>query len=357
MNGAVALQLCLFLLGSGVQGAAPPAQTATDDPSFSFVVLGHIRGDARADLNYLLGELLDEVRALEPDLVVLTGDMIWGDVRNNPADSAAVVSEWERLDSALTTLDAPVYRVPGNHDINDLVTRDIYFERYGPLPRAFSYGGYRFILLSSAWIPEDGDRGKGRFVRGAPLDSAQKAFLAEELSRSGDYRGAFVFTHHLLWWEDDAPWWTEVHPLLAGGEVRAVFSGEYGPMKFSHLERDGIEYFQSGIEPDVRVGMLRAREASRLLSQQFDNYLYVTVTGDSLDIEVRTVGETSSGHYTPQRWRSVHKYEQEESLFARAWAAVGTPRRLTGLALLTVLGWVGGLITARLWSRRRPASG
>ena len=50
----------------------------------------------------------------------------------------------------------------------------------------------------------------------------------------------FLLMHHMLWWKEDAPWWAQVHPLLLGTNVRAVFAGDYGPMKFSHLRRDAI---------------------------------------------------------------------------------------------------------------------
>ncbi|MFQ5691404.1 MAG: metallophosphoesterase family protein, partial [Gemmatimonadota bacterium] len=167
----------LLLLGAGTAPASdhpaiarttlPPegvgrstAVQADSSASFSFVVLGHLRGLRDGSLAYNLAELLDEVRELKPDFAVLTGDLIWGDTQTNPADSLRVVSEWNALDSALATLHTPIYRVPGNHDINDLVTRDIFFDRYGSIPRAVDVHGSRLILLGSGWIPADGDRRK-----------------------------------------------------------------------------------------------------------------------------------------------------------------------------------------------------
>ena len=113
--------------------------------------------------------------------------------------------------------------------------------------------------------------------------------------------------HHLLWWEEeDAPWWQIIHPILVGGDVRAVFSGDYGPEKFSHMRRNGIDYFQSGIAPDPSLGMLLGHEWHRVSAQQFDNFLYVSVAGREVNVDVRTIGEVSSGHFTPQHWRSVY---------------------------------------------------
>ncbi len=275
--------------------------------SLAFVVIGHIRGDARGGLHWRIEELLDEVRALDPAFAVLTGDMIWGDVQSEVTDSAGVVAEWEELDAALATLGIPIYRVPGNHDIAGLVTRDIYFDRYGRLPQVVDIGRIRLLLLSSAWIPEDGDTRKRVRIRGQQLDSAQVEFVRAALADTTAYDHAFVAMHHLLWWEDDdAPWWREVHPILAAAGVRAVFSGDYGPAKFSHLERDGVQYYQSGVSPDPSVEILRNHEWNRILAQQFDNFLQVAVAGPTVEVEVHTIGEVSTGHFTPNRWRAVY---------------------------------------------------
>ncbi len=286
-------------------GEAARGAEATD--TLAFVVLGHIRGDRNGGLHWRIDELLEEVRSLDPAFAVLTGDMIWGDIESEVTDSTGVVAEWEELDAALSTLGIPIYRVPGNHDIAGLVTRDIYYERYGRLPQMVDIGRVRLLLLSSAWIPEDGDTRKRVATRGQQLDSAQVEFVRTALADTTAYDHAFVAMHHLLWWEaEDAPWWREVHPILATARVRAVFSGDYGPAKFSHLERDGVEYYQSGVSPDPSIGILRGHEWNRILAQQFDNFLYVTVDGPRLDVEVHTIGEVSTGHFTPDRWRAVY---------------------------------------------------
>ncbi len=304
---AVSLALAGPAAGHDVATGEDGARSHQARDTVGFVVLGHIRGDARGGLHWRIDELLGEVRALEPAFAVLTGDMIWGDVQSEVTDSAGVVAEWEELDAALATLGIPVYRVPGNHDIAGLVTRDIYHERYGRLPQVVDIGRIRLLLLSSAWTPEDGDTRKRVRIRGLPLDSAQVEFVRAALADTTAYDHAFVAMHHLLWWEDaDAPWWREVHPILAAVGVRAVFSGDYGPAKFSHLERDGVQYYQTSVSPDPTIDILRAHEWNRLLAQQFDNFLSVTVAGPSVDVEVHTIGEVSTGHFTPDRWRAVY---------------------------------------------------
>jgi 3',5'-cyclic AMP phosphodiesterase CpdA len=330
-------------------GAAPAA-----DSAYSFVVVGHVRRDGNGGiLHPRLGELIERIRKLNPDLVFLTGDMVWGDVENNPSDTATVEREWRALDSALAGLPMPVHRVPGNHDISDLGTRDLYFRRYGRLPQVVEFRGSRFILLSSAWIPADGDTLHAPYTRPKALDPAQVSFLRAELGRPGPFAHTFVFQHHILWWDPDAPWWAEVHPLMAQHGVAAVFAGDYGPLKYSFTEKDGVRYYQSSIEGDVSLGIVREMISSRLLERQFDNFLHVRVRGPVVDVEVRTVGETSSGKFTPDHWREVDLWEPPvPPITTRVWKVVGSPRRLAGLGVFAAGIFAAGWLAGR-WTRRR----
>lgn len=338
---------------AGALLAAGPARADQAADSTRFVVLGHIRGGADG-LNPRLGELLAEVRALRPAFVVLTGDIIWGDVMQPPTDPDRLRHQWEAVDSALSGLGVPVHRVPGNHDISDLASRDVWRERYGPIPAAVTERGLRLLLLSSAWIPGDGDTSASPHIRGVDLDAAQVAWLADELAQRPAAQPVFVFMHHLLWWQEPGGrWWTEVHPLLARAGVAAVFSGDYGPLKFSTLKRDGVRYYQSSIETPVALALLRNRISSRVLSSQFDNYLSVDVVGGQARVTVQTVGEESSGEFTPERHRAITAPGPEPEarpLWRRAWDLVGSPARLSALGGLALLAFGAGFLVGR---RRR----
>lgn len=338
-----------FLLPGVLLGilCAAPLGAQNVDP-WSFVVLGHIRGWNNA-LHPRLGELLDEVRFLRPDLVVLAGDQIWGDMGQIPRRRAVVEREWGDLDSALATVGAPRIQVPGNHEINDLVTRDVYRERFGELPRSLTIRNVRFLLLNSVWIPEDGDTTVARNIRGVDIDSAQVRWLREELARPDAPTHTVVVLHHLLWWQgDEEPWWREIHPLLRAADVRAVFSGDHGPLKFSHMERDGVAYYQVSIGGDPSLGMLRIRPPSRTLAAQFDAFLRVQVEGPTFTVGVETTGEVSSGHFTPHHYREVHEFRPPPPpRLERLWEAINSPARLAALGLL-ILGSIGlGVVIGR----------
>ncbi|MEP6999701.1 MAG: metallophosphoesterase [bacterium] len=326
-------------------GAPLAAQQGPTGSTYSFVVLGHLRG-GKDGPNPKLPEVLDKVRGLKPAFVVLTGDAINGDAEHNPAVAATVLKEWSYLDSALATLGVPVYRVPGNHEIQDLTTRDIYWQRYGKLPQVKTFGKTRLLLLSAVYTPADGDTSKMRDLRGVDLDSTQVKWLKTELGKPG-FEHTFAFMHHLLWWEaDTSAFWREVHPLFVKGKVDALFSGDYGPLKFSTMTKDSVRYFQTSIEGSPSLSMLQKRLKSRLLSSQFDNFLEVKVNGPKVDVAVHTVAEVSSGFFTPEHYNAVDVAVQPKELTQREkiWAVFGSTKRLIGLALVILLligtGWV-----------------
>jgi 3',5'-cyclic AMP phosphodiesterase CpdA len=327
------------------------------DKHFSFVVLGHIRGDDHGKMSPLLDELLAKVRKHEPDMIFLTGDMIWGYFHKITPNADVIKRDWERLDAALAQLGVPVYRVPGNHDIHDPVTRDVYFARYGELPQAFTFRGSRFLLLNSSLMLEGKEAlplERYQHLRGKQLGSKQIEFIRKELSGNHQYDNVFLFMHHLLWWhQEEAAWWRDVHPLLVGRNVRAVFGGDFGPMKFSHMRRDEIDYIQSSMEGIPSIERLRSWNSSRLLSQQFDNYLYVKVNGPHVAVEVQTIGAVSLGNFTPQRWRAVDEYEPP--LMTRVWNVIGNSQRLMALAVSILVCFFSGFVAALIIKRYKKA--
>lgn len=339
----------------GVINLPSQGQAAED---FDFVVLGHIRGGDDHQLHNRLGELIGRVREIDPDLIILTGDIIWGDYHNFDRTPDVLHAEWDAIDSAFAPIGVPVLRVVGNHDVSDLVSRDVFRARYGEPTQVFDTAGIRFVLLSSAWIPEDGDTAHNRFIRGQPIQDVQLQWLQSVLEDPQDPDRTFVFLHHLLWWQrEKGPWWQEVHPLLLEHGVRAVVSGEYGPLKYSHRARDGIDYFQTSLGGDPSVRLLRSAESNRVLAAQFDNFLHVSLRGDETSFEVVTLGEMSSGHFSPQQYVDVFiAPDDPQPLWTRVWQVLGSPARLTALGLALAFSFLAGVLVARGRDALRPGS-
>ena len=359
------LAACLFvvtLLAGPAAGQAPPGR-------FSFAVVGHIRGNSDDELHPLIDELIEQLRQLKPDILFLTGDLIWGSVPLGLADPAVVRAQWDRLDAKLATLGIPIYRVPGNHDIHEPVTRDVFRERYGELPRTVVFRGTRFFLLNSTFVAPGNDTVPlsmklGKTVR---LDSVQVDFVREALLRES-FSHNFLLMHHVLWFNEDDPWWQEMHPALAKQGVDAVFAGDQGPTIYTHLKRDGVEYFRSALNANAHKPLKLGAVDPLLRWLQFETFLFVKVDGPAVTYDVHTVGALTSPVFSPERWREVFgpgrdpgryydpanpptepQRSAEPSLRARIWRLVGSPRRLAAIVLFAVLVFSAGVIVGRRW--------
>ena len=371
---------------------ADPITGQTGPPDhFSFVVAGHVRGNSDAALHPRLDELLDEIARLEPDLLFLTGDMIWGSLPQTLTDRSVVEGQWRRLDAKLSELGIPAYRVPGNHDIHDPITRDVFMERYGKYPRSVVHGNARFFLLNSTYTPKGDEPVPVRLKMGKTLrlDAAQVRFIRDELSAK-TYDHEFLLMHHVLWWHEDDPWWEEVHPLLVEHGVRAVLAGDLGPTMYTHLQRDGVEYYRSivsaSVEKPLDVYSESAAAAALIEGLQFENFLHVSVEGDKVQYEVGIIGATTSDAFAPDRWReafgaglgpgryydpatfvreltSAVSGSQPErgspvvAILRRGWELFGTPRRLALLMVVVAMSFASGVLVGKARRSTGESSG
>jgi hypothetical protein len=123
------------------------------------------------------------------------------------------------------------------------------------------------------------------------------------------------------------------------------------------MKRDGIDYLQSSIA-DIQMEFQRRHWRHRMIAQQFDNYLDVTVNGQQVVIDVGTIGEISSGHFTPQSWREMLTGEppRQEPLLTRIqnalWELIENPRRLVGFASVVLIAFLAGIAVTIIWHRR-----
>lgn len=337
------------------RGEPEVGATVTDAEAFSFMVWGHPRGraDGRPPLHF--EEILKRIDDLDPDLLVLTGDMIYGAIRAAPEDVARIVrDDFERLDAALAELGIPVFPLPGNHDVHNLATRDVYLERYPEPPYAFTRARTRFVMLDSVGIRQRAD--DTRPYWGAdplPFDAAQLAFLENELSGADAYDHFFVFLHHAdPWVEADGFWWKDLHPRIRGSKVRAVFSGSPWSFKYAHLEEDGIHYILSATESTASVRQLAGETRINHLgaNRQPDTLQRVRVDGERFDIETIVVGALDTDGLSPRFWDAVEEARPEAGPFVQRFRqALRSPRRIAafllvyGAVALTLGVLIGGL--------------
>ena len=195
------------------------------------------KSPAFAHSDSLMKAAITTANALNPDLVVITGDLV-----DNPGD--AVQDSIYRV--RLSELQVPYYAVPGNHDYFGFTEekRQAYISHRGYDRFSFTHKGCAFIGMDSNCI-KDG-------VEDA--ENEQWEWLEKELSKAGRCKYTFIFLHCPVIREDmDEPedyfnFSVEKRRKYIGlfkkYGVDAVFAGhchqEYAG------EHDGIRFFTAG---------------------------------------------------------------------------------------------------------------
>jgi hypothetical protein len=348
---------------------------------FSFVVWGHPRGSSDGVPPLHFEEILERIEQLQVDFLIVTGDVILGGGQRRalpPEELDVIRSDWQRFDAGVSRLEIPVYVTPGNHDIHSIPTRDIFLEHYKKPPYAFSFKGSRFILLDTVGVDQQSARSTGNeppWWDGGPqpFDESQMNFIRSEIEKQDEYQHLFMFMHHVTPWRDSAGfWWRDVHPILRGGRVRAVFSGTPSEHKYLHHVQDDIHYILSctlrprGIdffrnllggrwEADRRRAGLKTPPFSNLdiwsINNQLDNIQHVRVDGDKIKIETIVVGAWNSPAASPRFWDEV-KQASPEPFEYRVLRRIGSSRRLLFVTgIFGVVCLMTGIIIATLWRR------
>ncbi len=210
--------------------------------------------------------IMRELRLLRPDVVLYTGDRIWGF-----GDTAQEIrNAYDRFRALVATTDVPFYAVPGNHECQSDEAAIALLEEQGvQLYGSFDVGAYHLIGLHT-----------DEFCREGRVTGEQLGWLEADLAAHTDAAAIFVFMHRPLhsWFQgdfnpDDAE---RLHDLFRRHGVRAVFAGH--DHFFDLNERDGIAYYTTG----GGGGTLYAQPPRG----GFSHYLLVRVDGESFEVDV-----------------------------------------------------------------------
>src|SRR5271154_107966 len=93
---------------------------------FSFVVLSDRTGLARPGV---FERAVSITNLMRPAFAIQVGDTIEG----YTTEPAVLEQMWREFDGIVAALEVPFYRVPGNHDVGNLVMRDEWIRRHGAL--------------------------------------------------------------------------------------------------------------------------------------------------------------------------------------------------------------------------------
>jgi hypothetical protein len=257
---AFTLPLCavtdrpLQSIGGELQPSAATATTA----DVTFVAGGDNRPTGKgAPMPRVLRTIFDEIALLHPDLVLWSGDTVYGycDTKSELA------AEYDAFFAAAARGGVPLYNAPGNHEIHSGQTcpgpaealcgtpcsEEMFKSRFGQLYGSFDYAGIHFISLDTD-VPDHADE-----ISGAQLD-----WLTQDLEKNKTARAIFIFCHTEFYSAPkiDPPAGSShpaiynrvaLHELFRRYPVRAVFAGhEHLYWREPAEQHDGIEYFVAG---------------------------------------------------------------------------------------------------------------
>jgi len=230
---------------------------------FRFVVMGDNRPGSGANPPKVFLEIIEEVNLLDPDFVVLCGDLILGG-----GNLEETIRQWDEYERAVSRFRMKVWPVPGNHDYRDAISDSLWRARLGRPVYSFDHKGSHFVVLNSE---ELGNRYKDT------ISPKQLKWLEEDLRKARDAQHIFVFLHKPLWAfeNEQGHWWKEVHPILARYGVRAVFAGHWHQYT-RYPDRDGVRYIVTG---GAGAPLYKSPGG-------FHHYLFVTVRGPEVRIAV-----------------------------------------------------------------------
>jgi 3',5'-cyclic AMP phosphodiesterase CpdA len=199
-----------------------------------------------------LQKTIKQVNLLKPDFVVLTGDLMFGQM--NPKE---YIYEYEETYRILKQFNVPVYLVPGNHDYyaQDATLTDgaKYWEQYfGPQYFSFDYGPYAHMIGYNSFDWDKFDRqGHGSVsvptwggqVREQQMDWIKKD-LADNNSTADPAQIKGLFSHHNPIWRDRDIWPTSDPDVV---DYWKEYDAQHNPQNLSTLlkgEKIGNTYDQ-----------------------------------------------------------------------------------------------------------------
>jgi hypothetical protein len=313
MEIACAQQCSAQAFRSDVPKGAPSPWTGTPqtaDLPLHFVIFGDRTGMAYPGaldvaIDSVNGEAAERANGLS--FVISVGDNIEGYSR----DAGETTSMWKAFDESIKQLHVPFFRLPGNHDISDVVMDRIYTERYGRPYYAFTIANVLFLaldtedgppalaaereveihhLLEQATAKAIADPNKQVVLPGQkdPCDAeathadlgplaethisgAQVDYFRRELAKHPDAAQIIVLMHRPAWRTPASPAFTEIQKMLHGHPY-TVFAGHYH--EYGKETIDGAEYYITG----PTAALPRCAKDARYRNQ----LLEVTVEGNHL---------------------------------------------------------------------------
>lgn len=255
------------ILGQKASGEKQQPVPVVQATNFRFLLLADSHND-----NVNLQKALNQAKNSYPDIQFIIG---LGDITNT-----GTVVELQNTKKELDSFGLRYFLVPGDHDLWDsrdksLPSASRFREVFGPDYQAFTFGGYRFVLLDNA------DNYVG-------FDSAQLNWITTEFekAKSDAVRGILVFMHEPLYHpsSDHTMGWVEKSLKLQA----SVFLFQMKDAGVSKVFAGDIHYFSKYQEPKTNLSMITVGAIGIERNPQAPRFAVVSVL-DNGEIKVDDV--------------------------------------------------------------------
>lgn len=166
-----------------------PVWTDTGDAAapapFTFAILGD-RTSGGEENWPLFDRIVDAINAKTHDFVITTGDHIPGHMEDRKTWEA----QWREYWAHASRLTAPLWLVPGNHDIANTACHGFWREDFGDTYYSFTHKGCLFLILNTE---------EERFDGRGPVWQKMYSYAAKSLENSRDALHTFIFIHKPMW--------------------------------------------------------------------------------------------------------------------------------------------------------------
>lgn len=257
-------------------------------PAYTMIILGDRTGTADHET---FTRILQEVRIWQPELLINVGDLVEGYTKS----AAVLEQQWDTIIRLLRATEVPYRLTPGNHDVYDSTSENIFLRRFGRTYYSFDFQNSHFTIIDNS-----------RWDSAEALPATQLSWLQQDLAAAQNARWRFVFMHRSFWMSAlrrNRP--DKLHQLFQTYRVNYVFSG-HDHFYCQHI-RDGITYTQLG-PSGSRYKQYDQEERGAL-----QGYLLVRVSDDAVRLTVLKPGGVLAANSVT--WQ---EHQQLDSIDAQA---------------------------------------
>ncbi|HXT13934.1 MAG TPA: Ig-like domain-containing protein [Candidatus Angelobacter sp.] len=207
---------------------APPVAPATNTVRIAQISDTHIGVAEAPDAAANLALVVPMVNALNPDAVIISGD-----IGENSSDR-------QQARTILQGLTAPVYYLPGNHDIsNDTTSLQAWRNQFGPDYYSFQVKNVEVLMLDSELLGNYDDFSSGIVQPLSTGMAAESQTMLNWLGQQGGTTNVLIAAQHIPLYLDNGfpssnPYWTVNPPydqsesnLLASLGIKHLLAGHW----------------------------------------------------------------------------------------------------------------------------------